>query len=264
MTLAPAPVQAEAPRNTAVVYGVYINPAADWRRLIRLQLYDLRCLGVFSVADLHVVVSNPSRTEEVAAFFDALPIDIANIEFFHENKFEYPALFYLWNLASGRPDYKYIAYLHTKGMSYAKRRRDKVERALTHFTFAKWAQVLRIFDAHADIHKIGLFPAHQEHADGLRKWIWFNFWWVRSSFVRALPKPEISTDRHYYEHWLGLPQRSEDDIKDHCYSIYRNERAYFSAEEAVALIRLLHWKLKYRQLYRVRSLFTALRKWRSR
>jgi len=261
---APAPVQAEAPHNTAIVYGVYINPAADWRRLIRLQLDDLHRPGVLSVADLHVVVSNPSRTEGVAAFFAALPIDIANIEFLDENKFEYPAISYLWNLANSRSDYEYIAYLHTKGISYAKRRRDKVERALTHFTFAKWAEILRVFDTRADIHKIGLFPARQEHGNEIREWIWFNFWWVRSSFVRALQKPEASTDRYYYEHWLGLPQPSEEGSKGHCYSIYRNESAYFSAEEAVVLIRLLHWKLKYRQLYRVRAFFTALRKRRFR
>ena len=250
--------QAVAKNNTAIVYGVYINAAADWRRRIRLQLDDLRRSGIFSVADLHVVVSNPSRVEGVFAFFDAFPIDVANIELFEENKFEYPAISYLWNLANNQPGYEYIAYLHTKGMSYAKLRRDKVERALTYFTFSRWAEILRVFDAHADVHKIGLFPAR--HGDKLSEWIWFNFWWVRSSSIRTLPKPGVSKYRHYYEHWLGLQQPSEDGTKCHCYSIFRNERAYFSAEEAVVLIRLLHWKLRYRQLYRVRSLFTALRK----
>ncbi len=252
--------QTAAPNNTAIVYGVYINAAADWRRLIRLQLNDLCRSGVFSVADLHVIVSNPSRAEGVSAFFDALPFDIVNIELFDENKFEYPAISYIWDLANNRPGYEYIAYLHTKGMSYAKRRRDKVERALTYFTFAKWAEMLRIFDARADIHKIGLFPARQKNEGELGEWIWFNFWWVRSSFIRVLPKPEVSKERHYYEHWLGLSQPLEDGPKCHCYSIFRNEIVYFSAEEAVVLIRLLHWKLKYRQLYKVRSFFTALRR----
>lgn len=257
-------IQNAAPNNTAIVYGVYINAAADWRRLIRLQLNDLRRSGVFSVADLHVVVSNPYGAEGVSAFFDALPINIANVEIIDENKFEYPAISYIWDLANNRPNYEYIAYLHTKGMSYAKRRRDKFERALTHFTFTKWAEIMRIFDARADIHKIGLFPARQKNEGELGEWIWFNFWWVRPSFVRTLLKPEISKDRYYYESWLGLSLPVEDRTKSHCYSLFSHSAAYFTPDEAVGSLKMLHWKLKYRQLYKVRSLWAALRRRRSR
>lgn len=195
----------------------------------------------------------------MSAFFDALPFTIANIEHFDENKFEYPAISYIWNLANSRPGYEYIAYLHTKGISYAKSRRDKFERVLTYFTFSKWAEILRVFDARADIHKLGLFPARQKYEDELCEWIWFNFWWVRSSFVRTLPKPEVSKNRYYYESWLGLSPVA-DCSKGHCYSIFRHDVAYFTPDEACSLIRLLHWKLKYRQFYKVRSIFAALRK----
>jgi hypothetical protein len=253
-------IQALAPNSTAIVYGVYINADADWRRLIRLQLNDLRRSGVLSVADLHVVISNPSREEGVTAFFDALPIKIANIELFDENKFEYPAISYIWSLANNRPDYEYIAYLHTKGMSYAKRRRDKIERALTFFTFSKWSEIRRIFDTRDNIHKIGLFPACQKDRDRIGEWIWFNFWWARSSFIRALPKPEVSKDRYYYESWLGLSRPANDCAKGHCYSIFRHDVAYFTPDEAGNFIRLLHWKLKYRQFYKVRSGWATFRK----
>jgi hypothetical protein len=242
-----------------MVYGVYVNADADWQKLIRLQLEEVQRSGVLSIADLHVIVSNPSGKEGVAAFFDALPIPIKHIEFHDENKFEYPALSHIWGLANNQTDDRLIAYFHSKGMSYAKQRRDVVERVLTHFTFSQWSKVLRIFDTQAGVHKIGLFPAaHQGKPCG---WIWYNFWWARSSLIRTLPKPEETRNRYYYEGWLGLSTPREDGTEHHCYSILSDSDALFSPEEAVEIVRLLHWKLRYRSLYRLRNIFSARRIW---
>jgi hypothetical protein len=34
-------------------------------------------------------------------------------------------------------------------------------------------------------------------------WIWYNFWWARSSHIACLEQPIITERRHYYEDWLG-------------------------------------------------------------
>ncbi len=249
-------VSIRSPKRVIIVYGVYINPNADWRKLIRLQLDELRRSGVLSVADLHVIVSNPFGAEGVSTFFDTVPVLIKYVEFHDENKFEYPAISHIWNLANRQTDCKYIAYFHTKGMSYARRRRNKEEKMLTHFTFSKWRRVLDIFDTRPDIHKIGLFPGSAEDKRG---WIWFNFWWVRSSFVRTLAKPEDTRERYYYEKWLAASD--EDGIKNHCYCILSDSDVLFAPQEALNIVRLLVWKMRYRHLYKLRNIFSARRVW---
>lgn len=228
-------------RDTAIVYGAFINPAADWRKLIRLQLCDLNRSGVLSIADLHVIVTNNTDTKGVEEFFQSLPVQIKFIEFHDQNRFEYPALLHAWNLANTNEQYLHIAYFHSKGMSYAKKRRDKNERALTRFTFVGWREVLKVFKENPEINKIGLCP------EG--RWIWFNFWWVRSSFIRKLPKPQDTPERHVHEVWLASLQSNED-----CYSIYSGDRSSFTASEALSNIATLKRKLKYGPFYNIRML----------
>ena len=256
MDVASPDVSIKLPKKVVIVYGVYINPNADWRNLIRLQLEELRRSGVLSVADLHVIVSNPSRAEGVSAFFDTVPVLIKYVEFHDENKFEYPAISHIWNLANSQTDYKYIAYFHTKGMSYAKQRRNREEKILTHFTFSEWRRVLDVFDTRSDIHKIGLLPANGENN---RRWIWFNFWWIRSSFARGLAKPEETLNRYYYETWIS--SSDEDDTPNHCYSILSASGEVFSAQEALKIIKLLIWKMRYRNLYKIRNMLSSRGMW---
>jgi len=32
---------------------------------------------------------------------------------------------------------------------------------------------------------------------------WFNFWWARAPFLKKLPAPLVSTNRWYYEDYIG-------------------------------------------------------------
>jgi hypothetical protein len=242
-------------KETAIVYGVYINPDANWRRLIWAQLKGLRKSGVLSVADLHVIVTNPAGANDVSAYFDNLPLSIKYIEHNAENKFEYPAISHVWNLASNRAEeYKYIGYLHTKGMSYAQGRRDKLEKVLTHFTFAPWSKTFRVFETYPRINKIGLFPAGVSGKPA--GFIWFNFWWARSDYIRTLPKPAEDPNRYYYERWLGLGPQSRD--APDCHSILTNDTSIFSGLEAGNHFSGLRWQMQYGPFAKVRKLLHPL------
>ena len=250
---------ATADREAAIVYGAYINGHADWRKLIRAQLSDLRRYGVLSASDLYVIVTNPSQEAGVREFFDSLPVSIKHIEFNSENKFEYPAIAYIWSLANRAMTYKYVGYLHTKGMSYASRHRDKIEKTLTHFTFSRWRMVLRFFEDQDDVNKIGIFPAKDGEKRG---WIWFNFWWARASYIRTLPKPEETSNRHYYESWLSLSFQSGD--KPDCHSIYTNDRSEFTSYDVGGHIQNLKWRMRYGPLQSIREKLDTLRNFRRR
>ena len=50
-----------------------------------------------------------------------------------------------------------------------------------------------VFKKYSYIDKAGLFPDYT----GI---IWFNFFWIRGSFLKQLNPPIITNDRYYYEH----------------------------------------------------------------
>lgn len=239
-------------KNAAIVYSAYINPDADWRSLIAAQIKDLSSFGVLNRCDLYIVVTNPTRAEGVANFFNELCIPTKLIEFYADNRFEYPAISRAWNLATSSPHYEYIGYLHTKGMSYAKSERNKLELILTHHTFSPWERVFQLFKNDSSIEKAGLFPAHDGDSTG---WIWFNFWWARASYIRNLPKPIISTDRFYYEGWLSRQAQKPNST----YSLLSNDFATYAWDETGERFRDLRWKLRYGYFYNVRKLVQYLR-----
>ncbi|CEG09867.1 dTDP-3-amino-3,6-dideoxy-alpha-D-galactopyranose 3-N-acetyltransferase [Afipia felis] len=236
--------------KTAIIYGAYINPQADWRKLIRAQILDLRRFGALSVCDLHVVVTNHCGVGGVPEFFESLPILIRSIEFCATNKFEYPALVKLWNLITANDQYKYVGYLHTKGMSYAKDGRVRIEKVLTYYTFSRWSKMFEIFEDSPDINKIGIFPSMEDGkpCGG----IWFNFWWARSSYIRTLPRPIETQNRYYYEHWLGASSLA-DLTKLDSYSIYTGSKAVFTGPDALECVARLRKKMKYRRLTMLES-----------
>ncbi|OZA78686.1 MAG: hypothetical protein B7X76_09900, partial [Azorhizobium sp. 39-67-5] len=160
------------------------------------------------------------------------------------NKYEFWAISYLWHLAQSRSGYRYVAYLHTKSMSYANKRRCKVEAVLTYFTFSSWRKVLEIFEAQKDINKIGLFPAQDR--DDWGGWMWFNFWWAKADYIRGLQKPRQGMDRFYYEHWLCLTGGSRGAPLEDGYSLYTTSKARFGAADTRPAVSVLRHRLSYR------------------
>jgi len=247
-------------KEAAIFYGAFINPKANWRKLIRAQLLDLRRFGALPACDLYVTVTNHCGVDGVQEFFEGLPISIKHIEYGDENKFEYPALATLWRIVATNDRYKYVGYLHTKGMSYAQNQRIKVEKVLTYFTFSAWTKVFQIFESHPDINKIGIFPSMEsgKPCGGL----WFNFWWARSSLIRALPMPVETKDRYYYEHWIGSLSRKDPPILD-VHSLYTSDKTLFTGQEAIDHLTDLRKRMKYKRhsiLDEIMDLFIDIRR----
>ena len=240
--------------ESAIFFGAYINPKANWRKLIRAQLLDLRRFGALSVADLYVVVTNHFGVDGVPEFFESLPISIKHIEYCVENKFEYPAIAKLWSVITTSDQYKYVGYLHTKGMSAARNKRIKNERVLTYCTFSKWPKVFQIFRDRPNINKVGVFPALEDGkpCGGL----WFNFWWARTNYIRTLPEPIETENRYYYEHWLGISSRKSLDALD-CHSLYTGSATVFTGTEAVINIRALRKRMRYNPIIWIERLHGA-------
>lgn len=227
-------------KQTAIVYYIYINPNKDWENLVLGQLNDISSTGILSVADLYLVVSNPFGVENIEIFFENLATPYKKIEFHSENKFEYWGVSRVWELAQKHKKYKYLIYLHTKGITHPEQGRVKVEEVLTRSIFKDWGQLIKLFRENKKINKIGLFPARKlkklKNQDAIVRggWIWYNFWWARAAYIRTLEQPKIEPKhRFYYEEWLSYVIPDSPDKLTDSFSIYSMTMSSYSNQETL-------------------------------
>lgn len=220
----------------AIVYFAYINPLKDWQKFISNQLSDLIKTNILSTADLHIIVSNPFKAPNVLNFFKKLKHPYKNIELYEENKFEYWGINYVWNLAREH-NYEYVIYFHTKGISHEDDKRSNKKEMLTHHTFSQWQSLTKLFEENSDINKIGLFPGYElnQKGDIIRGgWIWYNFWWARSSYIQTLEKPNPAPiTRYYYESWLSESNNPRNNKLQDNFSIYSMDKKLYTGKETL-------------------------------
>jgi hypothetical protein len=135
------------------------------------------------------------------------------------NLFEYPGIHLVWSLAHKNPDKIYL-YFHSKGMSRGQNNRGSYDKKIFQSVIVPWKKVLNIFDERKTIHKIGISVS----AHG---WIWFNFWWVRGSYLIECVEPIIAP-KQYYEDWLHmkLDGQAKSNINE-CFSLPENKSGIF-------------------------------------
>lgn len=251
-------------KRIGVVYFVYINPSKNWKKLILGQLTDFKNTGILNDAFLHVCVSNPQNTQGVSDFFENLDIDIYDIEYNIENCYEYYGLHKVWELAQS-DKYDFLAYFHTKGMSYRNlfnfgfgNGRNIREIILTYLTFKKYKYTLEIFDNHMNIQKIGAFPKKDDDSSNISGcFIWFNFFWLRSSYAKTLEEPQKTDNRFYYENWCSKDNGERGDAyKELCYSLYSDSNDGYTIHEATETLKRL--KKKYKYLWPISAIYKKL------
>lgn len=242
-------VQQNSEKTIALVYGIYINSLVNWKKILGRQILDKKKSGILDLSDIYLIVSNPDSVPQVEDYLRQL--DFKNIIIHAENKYEYPALHFIWMLSRQKNSYQYMIYMHTKGMSYAKKRRNKTEEILTHYTLKFWRDYLTIFDEHDQVNKIGILPGEgsgfgdeQQKYIHLKGWVWFNFWWARKSYIATLPEPIETSDRYYYEYWLGLQEANQN--QNDTYSMYTHQTQFFKSDVAENILMRLYEKNRFR------------------
>lgn len=213
-------------KKIGIVYFVYINQKKDWRKIISGQLKDVAATGILNDADLYLEVSAPAENSEINRFFEDLPYSIASIDMHYENAYEYFGIHKVWELGNSNK-YEYLIYFHTKGMSYRNRyplpiwnRRSLREVILTYYTFKNYLSTIRYFEENPGVMKIGAFPNNTD-TDKHGCIIWFNFFWIRSSYVKELVEPIKTKDRFYYEYWISfVKSNGKENFRDKCYSVF--------------------------------------------
>lgn len=247
-------------KRIGIVYFAYINHKKNWKKIIYSQLSDIRRSGVLKEASLYIEVSDSEDSSEVKHFFNNLNFPLTSVNFHNKNTYEYFGIHKVWELAINN-EHEFLIYLHTKGMSYKqhlstglKSGRSPREILLTYLTFLNFRHTLEIFDTHKDVSKIGAFPKKDYDPNDQRGClIWFNFFWVRSSYVRQLEEPLITSDRFYYEDWLAQNNEHGDTYKRITYSLYADTSEGYDVTSASDILKRLNriykWLWPFSALY---------------
>ncbi len=179
-----------------VVYFIYLT--VNWKDYLRKQLGIIKKCGLHRFADIYVSASsaNPRNVEELKENSVEELRNIVGMEFpeiklknvYDRNLFEYPGIQTLYELGQEDDD-SIILYYHSRGIS----RQENGWSILTNYTIESWYEIVNVF-GNTDVDLIGIAPG-----SGC---IWFNFMWVRSSYLKCCIPPKISLDRHYYEGYI--------------------------------------------------------------
>ena len=221
---AAARARSSAPLRIHVVYFCYVLQGADAPRsvaLVKTQLAELVHWGLSNAsASIHVVLTAANRTDESAAHLTALRDyaawvlpPIAAIEMHYSNRHEYPGIHRLYTLARSvaNPEQHVALYFHSKGMVFSRDPaspafRTAANEQLTAYAVQPWRAIVRRFQDEPSATRAGM-------ACNPKGFVWFNFFWVRLSYARALaePTPLDGNERNarlQYETWLSRPRNS--------------------------------------------------------
>jgi predicted nucleic-acid-binding Zn-ribbon protein len=217
-----------------IIYFIWINKDRDWKVIIEGQLFDILISKIFDVAKLYIIISCEDNNilndviNLINISLSSINNELYEITCFNNNYYEYYGIKKLYDIAQREPDKLYV-YFHSKGMFHwynnKPHKRSEDEEILTANLIYLWNDIIYIFENNNNIDKIGYVPAHGGH-------IWFNFYWVRGSYLINCEDPIISDSRYYYEVWLGTGNKN-DSLS---YGTYKCSFNLHSAEEAIEII----------------------------
>jgi hypothetical protein len=189
-----------------IVYYIYINPQKDWKSIISGQIEDLKTVNLIPFAELYCVIC----TENKELFDECVTLipETAICEHSTKNQYEYPGLKKLHDLGAIYPTEIFL-YMHSKGMVFhSQQGRNDLEMKILRNTINNWKYLNDIFNNYPEIDKAGIYPDHS----GI---VWYNFFWIRGSFLKSIPPPIITTDRYYYEHQFI----KNEEFKNNCFNL---------------------------------------------
>ena len=192
-------------KRIQIIYFSHLRKE-KWKYIIIPQMNDLVNCGILSQANLLVALSGDRELVKVAErkIRDIIEPHLTFIQFTYtyENLYEYPGIKALYDSSLIEPE-KIFIYFHSKGMWFGgddKSRTRKEKTLMDNVITRNWVDILNVFDTNPDISKVCFGSSNGG-------WCWFNFYWVRGSYISKCNKPEIRPNRYYYEGYLGHQYR---------------------------------------------------------
>ena len=190
--------------NVYVVYFINCLVKPTWFEWLTNQLKLVEHFGatIYIVATL--LPENEESFRQMVAFL--YPNDNIHIDCYYENEFEYRGILKVWELGQiyNRTN-DIILYFHSKGVTHY----DHYAECDYEINYIN--KILHDIDKIKEIYTIFPFVDKIGYFSGGTGWIWYNYWYVRGSYVYTVERPVKTDRRHYCEDWLSRKVNSYDE-----------------------------------------------------
>jgi hypothetical protein len=214
---------------------MYINPSHNIELINRqlLKLIETKILDYHKVL-LKLVFCCPEEKEPILkntlqTVMNRYPYET---HIYRNNNHEYHGIHHVWQYAQDHDGI--ILYFHSKGIGlYRGGVHNKNFDDCFDIVVRKWECALEKFNSMPHINKIGKeYPVPAG-------FIWYNFFFVRTSYAREVEEPIETERRHYYEDWLAR-RRIPDKIYSPTLPELLNTHANYniSSDDCLSLIDL--------------------------
>lgn len=197
-----------------IVYFVWINENVVWENIVCEQLIQLISTDLLNIANLYIHISVKSHLHDYVVGTISMLVPNAIIYTTIENEYEYRGIKLIWELGQKHPNDIFL-YFHSKGMSHGIVNRCHCDKALFQTLIEPWKRVLTIFKIFEYINKVGA-------SFNICGSPWFNFWWVRGSYLKDVEMPQLTSNRFYYEYWLANEMKIRSSNLIECYDMINN------------------------------------------
>jgi hypothetical protein len=224
-------------KDIQIVYYASLRKE-KWRYIVLPQMQDLIDCGIIEKADLIVALSGEEEIvkeaeTEIRKIFETKTLDL-RFTHTYENLHEYPGISALYEEGQAHPEKLYL-YFHSKGMWFwgDEPVRDPNEKRLFDIMITNWREYVHFLETNPDKNKI-CFGCSKEG------WCWFNFFWVRGSYLYQCGKPIITDDRYYYERYIG--EQNVFSSYENSYNVVNNNKKPFYSTQEISRYFLDHNK----------------------
>ena len=177
-----------------IVYFAYLIPD-KWLPIVEEQLDSLKSLELYNESS-NIYMTVISDDNQLTILKKLLADKYSKVEInnvFQDNVYEYPGLKTIYQIAEDDDD-TLLIYFHSKGMTS---NQHETRKYLFKYTFENYKDYVKEFEYNKHLEVAGAIP----HENGF---IFFNFFWARSSYVRNYcEKPIVSDNRYIWEVWIG-------------------------------------------------------------
>jgi len=179
-----------------IVYFAYLIPN-KWETIVEEQLSQLKESSLYNEADeiFMSVIADDIELNNLILFLKNKYPKITIINVFKDNVYEFPGIKTLYEIAQNDDDTDTVLLcFHSKGMMS---NQHATRNCLFKYTIENYKQYIDEFDNNKLLEVAGAIP----HIAGF---IYFNFFWCRSSYVKNYcSEPIVSENRYIWEIWIG-------------------------------------------------------------
>lgn len=195
--------------------------------LIVRNLSDLISSGILQTipnCHVHLVLTVHHQLLVERRVMQSIPTELRSKFTTHitlENAHEFPGIAQVHALGNDVEPVDAVLYFHSKNMTrFDGKHEDAIGRKIMEDLVLNWRYCLFVLHNFESIDKVVSTCSPEG-------WGWYNYWWVRGTYLRNMNAPDRTSDRWYYESWLARAYRGPHDPILNCWSMSTSPKKGF-------------------------------------